>query len=168
MLKRLISIYAISITITLMISGVLQPAWACRCYVGNAQTTDEERIQVARDALSQTHYAVIGTITATSDTSVSPCLENGKFSHRDGAVIVVEEVVHGAAPHEIAISEGAGNGVYDGRISSNLLGTCGMTWKNGERNLWLLLQDDSGGVVLASGCAHSFVRNWLYPELKTE
>lgn len=137
------------------------PAFACRCWVGNAETTDEERLEVARQAIQDSDLAVIGRIKANGQ----PADDISGYTYRDAAAITVEEIIKGDAPAEIILEAGAGKGVYDGRIFSNLLGTCGMSWRDGERNLWLLLRDDNGRLVLASSCAHSLVREQLYPEL---
>jgi len=160
----------VGLAITLLIC--IQPAFACRCWVGSDQTTDEERIAVAAKALTSTTYSVIGRIYAVESDKTSDVKDTDSlaFSHNQhtAAVIHVDISLIGDAPKEIHIPAGVGGSIYDGRIESNLLGTCSMYWSNGEKSIWLLLRDDAGNSVLASGCAHSIVRKWLYPQYGEE
>jgi hypothetical protein len=159
--ERVVSIIFLMTIITLV--GAAQPAWACRCWVGNSDTTDEDRLRAAKETVSRADIAVIGRIEA-----IESLAEDRPYTHRDGAIIAVEKVLTGKPAAEIVLSKDAGEGVYDGYISHNLMGTCGMSWSDGERNVWLLLLDKNGNYVLASSCAHSLVREWLYPEFVSE
>ncbi|WP_425407923.1 hypothetical protein [Hyphococcus sp.] len=152
----------------LLIATAQQPAWACRCWVGNSETTDEERLDRARIALNRAHFAVIGQIfpihslTQYSDDDLI-------YSPRRGAAkIIVEKVIVGNPPAEIIIPERPQSGDRDGEGQSWNLGTCGENWEDGERNLWLVLKNASGEFFLESSCAHTLVRRWLYSDFYVE
>lgn len=148
----------VAVLAAILTFGLAGPAAACRCWVGNDETTDEERIAAAWEAVTRADIAVVGVIHASNRTL------DREYTHRDAATIDVEKTLVGITLQRIDIPRGAGVGVYTGAISDNLLGTCEMTWREGQRGVWLLLMDANNQPVLASSCAHEHVRKWL-PEL---
>ena len=147
------------------------PAHACRCWTGNSETTDVERLRVAQQAVEQSSLAVIGTITAgpfQADLGIQVDGQETVYTSGYPATITVERVLTGSAGDIVRLPGVAGNSIYDGTLESSLLGTCPCTWRDGERSVWLMLSDADGDLVLASSCAHSLVRKWLYPEFSSE
>lgn len=143
----------------------LSPAAACRCWVGNANTTDEERISVANEIVSTTRYVVVGRINSTVGPGEDNNADAVNLLVQRPATITVENSISGGASEKIFLPASADIGPT---IEAIQLGSCPMFWQEGERNLWLLVSGKDGNPALASSCAHSLVRKWLFPEFWEE
>lgn len=146
----------------LLLAMTTSSALACMCWVGNAETTDEERIRVAREVVRETDFVIVGRIKSIKNNNVksgsSSSSQDENYKSNYIAVIKVESTLKGEPSDRIVIARRAAQN--DGHA----LGSCPKFWKENERSLWLVHTGEDGKMILRTGCAHSHVYEWLYPD----